>query len=274
MVFIVTKKLNHGTSNPIIARLGPQTQDLTQAFPLTKQQKDEIFEILFVKVSRRLITCYEILETVKSEINQITNEIKKSGLEIQPGGSTITLPQVSKLEEKVESFLYNAKSALRDLSQIFKVFYKKEFDHSRYHEIQQWAEREIGLESPLAKLLADDQLWIKSLVSKRNAVEHPRGYSGYLHIQNYQLHGRFEEGNASIQEPTWHLNDEKPCLIADDLNTYLWNLLEFSEDLLAVCLMSLEEKFPLVIGTVPEEERDPECPIRLRVTLDPEKIRI
>jgi hypothetical protein len=51
------------------------------------------------------------------------------------------------------------------------------------------------------------------------------------------------------------------------------NLLNLSEDVLALCLRKAGSMLPLVFYEIPEESRDPECPIRLRVTLDREKLK-
>jgi hypothetical protein len=271
--FILKKVSEYGTSNPIVARTSVQVNNLLQPFSIPQPNKERIFEIYFTMVQPKLIRCMEITNRIYAEIDKIDAELREHGIKTQSGGRVLELPQITQLQEDVETYLYNAKSALRDLALVFDPFFGKSFDHSRYQEISKWALDNFGEGEPLPVLLAADQEWIKDIVKRRNAVEHPGGYSGHLHIENYQVASIEGTEAQHIIPPTWRLNDDKPTLLLPDLSVTLSNLLEFAEDLLVACLKQHGSRFPIVFYEILEEERDASAPVRLGVTIDIKQLK-
>lgn len=101
----------------------------------------------------------------------------------------------------------------------------------------------------------------------RNAVEHPGERSGILYIHNFELHKIPKKEEIVITEPSWHIDDGKRTSILKDMDAFLKNLLEFTEDLLVICIKKTDPPFPIVIEEIPEADRDPTCPIRFRATI-------
>jgi hypothetical protein len=132
----------------------------------------------------------------------------KKSLEFQAQGRAYTLPSVVDLRHHTETFLYNAKSALRDFTAIFLVLFLKDFKKkAHFDKVLKWAEQKFGSEDPLSKMLAGDHVWIARIVKMRNAVEHPDHNSNILHIENFSP---IENGmTVFVVEPVWHLNSEK-----------------------------------------------------------------
>jgi len=215
----------------------------------------------------------EISNRIYSEVEKINEKLEEEGIQTQSHGRVIELPHITQLREGVETYLYNSKSTLRDLARLFDIFFDKQFTHSRYNEIQEWAEKHFAENEPLPALLKNNQGWIKDIVKRRNAVEHPGGYSGHLYIDNYQLTKDKATGLSKVIPPTWHLNNENATILHADLGVILVDLLEFSEDLLVGCLRQYGSKFPIVFHEIPEEKRDPKAPVRLDVTIDIEKLK-
>ena len=266
MVFQIKQVSHHGTANPIVARLSIQTNDLIQFCRIDKTKRDEVLALYHDKVQRRLLECDDIAQEISKEILEIARNLEEEGFAIQSQGRVIEVPQIIRLEQRVEQFLYCAKSALRDLAKIFGVFFDKEFSEARYDKVYAWAKKQFGDDSELTKIIKQDHdLWIKQVVNMRNAVEHPGGHPGHLHIYNFELLPESHPEYPKIEEPLWHLNNEPKFSIAKDLLTFVSSILELSEDLLVICMKmtDLPEMFQVV--EIPEEERKPECAIRLRV---------
>lgn len=78
-----------------------------------------------------MLTCMEIAQSLFLEISEIKEKIVNNKLDIQSKGQAITLPQIMELKRKAETFLYNGKLILRDLSNIFKPFSGKTFNKAR-----------------------------------------------------------------------------------------------------------------------------------------------
>lgn len=269
MPFIIRQTSDHGTANPIVARTSVQFFELLKWFPLEDERQDQILQILHDRVQVRLLTCMEVADAISEEVERIKKAIAGGGIKTQSQGRAANLPQVMRLRERVENYLYNAKSALRDLAGVLKPIFDVEFKEARYDKILEWSKKTLGEDAALSQLLENDQPWIKQVVSMRNAVEHPGGYSGQLTINNFQLVG-FQKGQpATVVEPTWHLNNDKSTAIAPDLKTLLWNMLHFTEEFVVVSLNHLGIRKPAMIVEIPEERRRKECPVRFKVTLDP-----
>jgi hypothetical protein len=196
------------------------------------------------------------------------SQIAAEGLKTQSQGRVFEVPHVIGLEERGERYLYAAKSVLRDVAKLFNPFFGKQFSEARYDKIYKWCVQQFGNEDDLSNLIKEDQeLWIKKLVAMRNAVEHPGGYSGHLHIHNFEAIVLEGHNHPRLIEPFWHLNDESRVSIGHDLPVLVSNALEFIEDLLVISMRKAGLSSMVDVFQIPESERDPHCPIRLRVSL-------
>ena len=155
------------------------------------------------------------------------------------------------------------KFTLRDLTSIFNVLFDKDFkNEARYDKIIKWSSREYGCEDDLTKQLTEDhQLWIKELIAKRNAIEHPGGYSGDLYIKNcsYGEH----EGNKGVILPLWLRNSEHPTSIVHDMCNYVHNIFTFAEEIFVLCLqkVDLHGNLPMKIVEIPQTDRSVSTPV-------------
>jgi len=273
MAFVIKKVSEHGTSNPIVARLAVQTHEVIRFFRIAKDKQDRVLEIYINSVKPRLLHCMELSNTVTQEVEAIRKRILVDDSPSQPDSRVIELPQVPRLSEQAETYLYNAKSSLRDLALVFEPLFGVQFTHSRYNEILDRAEGQFGAEASLTKLLAADEPWIKRVVSMRNAVEHPEGKQGRLHILNFELVREDAQRRRFFQEPVWFLEGELPASLSSDMRTMLDNLLTFAEDLLVAAYVQLHPDSIVQFAQIPEADRTSECPVRLRAVLDQSKLK-
>jgi len=114
---------DYGTKNPIVARLCLQVKDIIRFFPLNETQKENVFGIMCMYVMPRIMTCYKINEEIGGEIIKCKEKINEDGIPTQSQEGTLTLPSILNLNERVETFLYSSKSALRDFIKIFNVIF-------------------------------------------------------------------------------------------------------------------------------------------------------
>jgi hypothetical protein len=99
----------------------------------------------------------------------------------------------------------------------------------------------------------------------RNAVEHPGGHSGNLHIHNFELVSDPNSKQHKLNEPCWHRNDNPKASIAKDLLVFVTNILELCEDLLVICIKMTGFPDFLQFVQISEEMRNDECAKRLKV---------
>lgn len=268
MSFEIKKLSDVGTSNPIIARLSMQTNDLVKMYPLTDKQKEEIFGLFGMKVRDRLVSCFKILSKLQDELNKVNQTDKNEYFK----GNAVYTPSVIDLRYMCESFLYEAKSTLRDILGIFDIFYNKKFPEAHYNKAYDWANEKFGEDDSLTKMLKDDHdSWIQEIVFKRNAVEHPGGRSGNIYIEDIKLISK--EHPPYFDAPKWYRNNDIASPIHADMLVFIENTLELCEELLVILLEKLPKgDLPLVIVEIPPEQRDAGCPIRFKVSLHPDYI--
>ena len=158
MAYRIQQISDYGTANPIVARLSLQTKELLQFYNLSDKQEERIFGLMFSSIQPRLMTCFQIMEQLKKEVKAHQKRIDEVGLEFQAHGKAYTLPSILDLQFRVETFLYNGKSALRDLTGIFLILFSKDFQkEARFDKVLKWARKEFGNEDSLTKMLEDDQ---------------------------------------------------------------------------------------------------------------------
>jgi hypothetical protein len=256
---------DYGTSEPILARLAIQFDKLMEFHNISEAQRQNIFQVMHSEVVPKLVVCSRIKEQLTSEIRSHQKQIDEKGLEFQAQGRAYTLPSVINLRHHAETFLYNAKSALRDFTVVFKILFSKDFkNEARYDKVHKWAEVKFGSNDVFSKMLADDLPWIKRLIAMRNAIEHPEGFSGILHVENFTSEEK--DRTVFVIEPVWYLNSEKKIPLAHDMDVFVKNLLTFCEESLLLCLEKFPSKFPVGVTEIPEAERDPKCPIRFQIS--------
>ena len=266
MVFVLKQVADVGSANPIVARLSLQFFSIFDFYELDDEVKESINGILHNDIQKRLITCDKIATEVVNEIETSITALKDDGLKTQSSGRVIESPHILNLEERLETYLYNAKSCLRDALKIYNIIFGSTFTEARFDKAIAWAEKEFGDNDPIVKFLkVDHGLWIHKLVKMRNAAEHPGGHSGHLHIKNFKVDTTNE--TSPINEPIWYLNDDPPAPIRGDLHVFVSNILELTEDMVLSALSKQKKPDLVHILEIPENQRREEAPIRFRMGL-------
>lgn len=262
--FVAQPMFDRGTNSPCVARTVLQTQGLIQAFPLSDTSRQQVLEVAY-NVMRRLIAIEAIRERIVGQVAEGKARILREGLDTQSAGRFATLPVVINIEQEVESFLHNAKLALRDIAGLFEPLYgSPAFDH-KYQKIRKWAEATLGSEDPFVQVLESDGGWIDRIINMRNAIEHPTDPHAPLSVRNFQVLNKTPPWE--VAEPTWFLKGEHPTAIAADLDAIADNLLTLFEDILTDGLLRLGPAGPFTIVEIPAANREPKCPMRLSVAL-------
>lgn len=255
---------------PIIFWLATQTNEITKYFGLSEEQQQMIFEILGVKVCERLLECYKIYDSLNKEVQGVLNDVCEGKKYFILMNNSYDIPYITDLTMRCENFLYQAKSALRDLCQLFDVFQNESFTEARYDKVYDWANSKFGGNDMLTVYIKDNHdSWIRLFVSMRNAIEYPGGYSGNLYINNFIVN----ETERTIKTPSWRLNDGDDSSVVNDMDVFLNNIVIFSEELLMMLLMKVGSNIPIKFYEIPENERDEKNPMRIGVTIDPNIIK-
>jgi hypothetical protein len=271
MPFEYKKVLEHGTTNPIAARLSLQIFEILEQCNASKDVQDKVGELYVKSLLKKLLRCWEIEERFKQEFAAAVGKYKLPATANAP----IEVPQIARLEEECHNFLYETKNYVRDLLQVVNHLYGTTFaeasEFSRKKGSQslvEFAEATFGADDGKTKFLKEAVPSVEELIAMRNAVEHPEGLSGKLVIANFTL-----GADRKLEEPTWHREkDGKPVgersFIRADMEVCIHNLLTLGENVF-VSWAADHLKVPnmMRIALIPEDQRNQQCPIKWTVTL-------
>lgn len=274
MPFILQTVLEHGTKNPIVARLSLQIHQILSQCDIENERKERIGEIYLYSLQRKLLRCWEIKSLYDREFGNALQVYRPSTQK----GQAIKIPHIPRLDEECHNFLYEAKSFIRDLVEVWNLLYGTDFSSARDflprkkkgQSVIDFAVKEFGAEDAKTLFLQQAVECVDCLISLRNAVEHPGGYSGELCIENFTRH---PDGN--LREPSWSRKvDGKlaygPCSIRVDMERAIHNFLTLGEDIVVSWAMdNLKVPSLMRLASIPPEERDPQCPIKWVVMVHP-----
>ncbi len=251
---------NRGSIDPIVARTIMQAGKIVSLYEFSKGKEQGIIGV-FDKLRRHLHQCDDlsrkIVNEIKEKIEILQNHLAEKGQQ-----SSLHLPAAENLTNDIETYLYHAKLAFRELKGLFFFTLDKKFKPTtQYNHIAVWAEKKFGAKNPLSRWLRQNCVWIQKVIDSRNAVEHPENHT--LEIKNFHV-----ENGGIIRPPSWSLDDEPPRAILEDMEVLTTNILEFSEILMLHCLRNIKDISPIIIAEVPTKNRSIDAPIRFIATLE------
>jgi hypothetical protein len=261
MPFEFKKVLEHGTRNPIVARLSLQILEILKHCNASKDIQDQVSELYMNSLLKKLVRCWEIEERFKKEFAAAAGNYKRPATANAP----VDVPQIARLEEECHNFLYEAKNFVRDLLKVVNQLYGTAFQKAsefyrakKGQSLVEFAEKTFGADDGKTRMLKEAVPWIEELISMRNAVEHPDGYSGNLAIANFAL-----RADRMLDEPTWHREKDGKAVrehssIRADMEIYIHILLTLGEDIF-VSWASDHLQVPDVmrVAFIPEDKRNP-----------------
>src|SRR6266436_1779187 len=274
MPFEFKKVLEHGTTNPIVARLSLQILEILKRCNVSKDVREKVGGLYMNSLQKKLLRCWEIEERFKKEFDGAVGKYKPPA----EANASVEVPQIPRLEEECHNCLYEAKNFIRDLLQVVNHLYGTHFvEASEFfragkkkgnQSLVEFADKTFGANDDKTEMLKEAVPWIEELITMRNAVEHPDGYSGKLVISNFKL-----DADRAMVEPTWHREKDReatgePSSIRADMETSVHNLLTLGEDVLVSwASYHLEVPDMLRVAFIPEDKRNPLCPIKWTITV-------
>ena len=263
MDFIVQKVSDRGTTTPAVARTFIQAKHLMKSLGISGEIEAAVGQAMW-ELQRQLVRCVEVQEKVQASVQGGIQTFQEA-LESSKSGHAVSIPGVPDLSNDAETFLQGAKLALRETGAVLAAFHDGSFDH-RFHRTVSWCKEKLGDEDPVTQVMVDCQPWVKRIVDMRNAVDHPG--ERRLEVINFTLDESGEE--LVLVPPMWCLSGDEPSPVAGDMAGIIEYVLRISEELLKLGLLRNRGDMLLDIVEIPVEQRDPDCPFRLRVDLEKE----
>jgi len=269
-LFEIRKGLEHGVKNPIVARLTLQTLEIMEKTTLSKEQRDMIGGVFMDSLVKKQLRCWEIEQRIRADWEKSVANFMPPGR----GAVAVEVPQIARLREDCEEFLYSVKNFLRDLIRVFSALYATKYEDAsewmpvgkRTDSVMIYARATFGENHVNAKFFDQLPACIMPFVEMRNAVEHPGGLLGSLITENIAL-----TNGRELVAPRWHREKEGkitygPLPIIEDMSVAVNNLLILAEDVVVMWAIDhLVAPSAMRIVAVPEAKRDPNCSIKYRV---------
>jgi hypothetical protein len=252
---------NHGTENPIVARLGMQTADIVQALKLDEGQRQSVSELYAVTIMRRMLKVFDAHRRLQVSLGETLGKPRTDN----------ELPYVIGLEDETDSILVEAKSILRDSLALFPICFPgmPEWDEAKHYivdragggSVRNWAAGMFGSDSRMVGVVDYYQPLVRDVVNYRNAREHPGGRAGTLAILNFRNH----EGALQPPDLEYRKGDQHARFpIFPYIQRLEDGLLYFAEDVLGALALELRALPQIVLEETPKGQRKKEAPVRLR----------
>jgi hypothetical protein len=273
-LFSYQRQIGTGTKNAIVARLTIQVANLLQYCGADQKLTQEIMALYSGALVKRLLRCWEIEQRIRGDI-----EKAKASFKPAKGGAAQEIPDVPQLKEDCENFLREFRSFLLDLLGVFNRFYGTD-----YSEASEWtsktakhpksaidyAAEKFGESDLKSRFLKQMKECNEPFVWMRNAADHPGERSGTLVIKDFSV-----DANDKLVDPMWSREKDGkveygPKPILGELARGVHNLFVSGEDVMTMWAMdNLLLKGVVVLGVVPEADRDPGCPVKYKLAEGP-----
>lgn len=95
--FVVAKKLDHGVTNPIVARLTLQNFEFLQNCALSKEKAEAIQNLYLTELTPKLLRCSQIYEKLRDDTEKLAASYKPPGRD----AVSVELPQVMQRSRRI-----------------------------------------------------------------------------------------------------------------------------------------------------------------------------
>lgn len=270
MMWVVEQAAEVGSQNPVVARVLLQGKEmLDSALLAPKVDKDDIVQALHA-YKETLLACDREYEHIKLKIEGEVDRVRRESLATQNRGRVVAgFPHVADLESHATSFLTFSKRCIQQQARIFDLFFGTQIYSPHFHKIREWIAENLSKESPLHSFFEDQEPRVKYVLSLRNGLEHPVPGPRTV-IENFRL-----APDGEIHTPRWYLEGEVPRPILEESDALRRSLLKMVETLVILsALERTESDFPYVVYTIPKGERRKECPMKYRLSVDLERLKV
>lgn len=257
-----------GCSNSFVARSIIQAEQILDGVFLRPELgKDELLEAVW-EATELLLQCENARFRIYSEVVSLLEKIDEVVEESKSQTVIPSLPQVADLDERVGSFLGNAKRFLEKAHVLLSLFYDCPDHRSNFRAYREWMAANRSDSDSVVTLLAGDEEWIRFIAGSRNALSVNHAREGFvLEVQNFKL----EPGNK-VSPPSWRYDlsgrggpvQEYWSDIVEEMDTHLHNMLTFFEELYILCVLdNRDQRLPFEFGIykIPDDEVSEECPV-------------
>jgi hypothetical protein len=257
--FVAAVADNVGSSNPIVARVLLQGQEILNGAVFDRPIDKQVVVRELHAIKEALLACHKVAERVVSHVARVVDDGEKQGLPGDERGSLNPFHQVLDLDADATTFLIHARRAIRRISQLPSGFFSIPGDSDFDHLLNRLAK--VASARPMMKFVRDNAPGIHYLSELRNCQEHPKK-GRHTMIDNFKV-----LPNGSVAVPMWYVSGETPRPIAAEMRQAIEFLIMMAEAMLIHLVMAcVARSFPFIIQAI--EPVDPTNPMKYRISVD------
>lgn len=258
-----------GTSNPIIARVLLQGNEILKSAMFERSIDKEAITKKLHSCKESLATCYKIANRVASNVDSVIKKVSADGIATDNQGRGLNpFPHVPELETECATYLVHANRVIKTICELPTLFLDLNGTDSNFDHLAKRLKRTLGEDANLTKFVDDNAIGVRYLIDLRNFHEHPKEKRTI--IENFRL-----MPDMKIQVPMWNVTGDEPRPIREEMEVGVNFLVQMAEAMLIHLVMSSVVKtIPFIIEMVEESKIDPKNPIKYRLSVDITKLKM
>jgi len=258
-----------GSSNPIVARVLLQGHEILKSAMFEKKVNKEAVTKILHSCKESLITCHKIAKRVASNVDNVIKKVSAEGIATDSHGRGLNpFPHVPELETECASYLVHANRAIKNICELPSPFLDLDSTDSNFDFLAKRLKRIFGEDAHLTEFISNNAGGVRYLIDLRNFHEHPKEKKTI--IENFRL-----LPDMKIQVPMWHVSEDEPRPIRNEMEAGINFLLEMGESMLIHLVMaSVVKTIPFIIEMVEESKINPENPTKYRLSIDIAKLKM
>lgn len=239
MPFVTRKISDHGTEDPLVARVGYQWVEILPWFNLSEARRTSVLETLLMKVQPHLLTARDTAEKLKAGLGAIHK-------------SEPAAPTPAAIQGLAKQFLTEANKALEEFAPVFGLLLGRKAPERNYAALAKWADKWFGPKDALyLRLDFANGDYIRFLSDVNAHVAKGGTLSVVL--------------GGTLKETKWGLAGELEVLLVPYLESFTVSIVPFIEDTMVAALKHLTVRSSIALEQIPEAERQKSAPVRYRV---------
>jgi hypothetical protein len=254
--FSVRTVQNVGTSNRIVTRVLLQGDQFLNFVLMPQDQK--------IATRKRLHECKELLLRAEACTTQVSSKIeaieeKNPTVPSLQGSHVLKTPHVENLESDCSNFLVEVNRAIRAISALPSHFISLRKVDNNFDHLEKTLVQKIGEHEVVTKFVNAAAKDVRHFVDMRNYLEHPK--TKRTIINNFQL-----LPDGKLRAPTWHLSDESPVPIVNDMSAMIDFLIELVEELLIhLVIYHGRERMTFNVQEIAPDQIDRDFPVKYKL---------
>lgn len=256
-----------GSSSPAVARVLLQGRDIVETVVFEREiDKAAVVQVLY-QCKEAIIACEKAARRVASSVDTIIEDTNTAGAKRDSGGALNPFPQVLDLDSDATVFLINAKRAIQLICRLPAVVLALPSKDNNFEHLAKTLATTLGPEAAVTEFVRANAAPVRYLIELRNWQEHPNAKRTI--IANFSV-----APDGTLTPPMWHISDETPQPIRDDMLTGVEFLVQMAELMLIHLVMHASDKrIPFVIVELDPAQTTAALPIKYRLSIDTSRLR-